>query len=171
MAKRSSHDTSSDEAPEWTPPKRIEELYSQGSSGSPAIFALNAPTAGARNEEPVERGEAPFQLYSLATPNGQKIGVLLEELGIDYDAHTINIGMGMQFSKGFVDINPNSKIPCGVDHAPSDGKGPVRLFESGAMMLYLCDKLGRFIPTDARGRAECINWVMWQVGKERMPGL
>ena len=152
-----------DEPDEWRPPKKIEDLYSGSSSGGPPIFALNAPTAGARNDDPVEKGEASFQLYSLATPNGQKIGILLEELGIDYDAHTINIGMGLQFSKGFVDINPNSKIPCGVDWSPADGKGPIRLFESGSMMLYLCDKLNRFIPADARARAECINWVMWQV--------
>jgi GST-like protein len=154
----------------WQPPAKIEEIYAATSDN---IFSkINSPHAGARTEEPVPTGNAPFQLYSLATPNGQKIGVLLEELGIEYDAHVIRLD-GSQFKSGFVEINPNSKIPCGVDYAPTDGAGPIRLFESASMMLYLAEKHRRFLPSIAnpRMRAECINWVMWQMaGQGPMTG-
>ena len=118
----------------WAPPKKAEEIYER--MGSHMFSAINRPTAGARSEDAVPTGSAPLQLYSLATPNGQKPGILLEELGIEYDAHTCNIGTGVQFSRGFVDVNPNSKIPCALDRAPAGGGEPVRLFESGAIMLW-----------------------------------
>ena len=90
----------------------------------------------------------------------------MEELGIPYDAHIVNIGRLQQFTKGFVSVNPNSKIPAAFDHAPADGGKPVRLFESGAMMIYLAEKYEKFIPTDPRKRAECLNWVMWQMANQ-----
>jgi GST-like protein len=98
----------------WKPPPKVEELFSRTDGNK--FSGMNRPTAGARTDTPAQVGSAAFQLYSLATPNGQKIGILLEELGIDYDAWVVNIGAGDQFTKGFVDVNPNSKIPCGVDH-------------------------------------------------------
>lgn len=102
---------------EWAPPARIEDIYER--SAGNMFSAINRPTAGARNDDPVPSGSSPLQLYSLATPNGQKAGIILEELGIKYDAHVINIGAGVQFSRGFVEVNPNSKIPCLLD-----GKSP-----------------------------------------------
>ena len=132
---------------------------------------MNRPTTGARSESPLLVGSSPFQLYSLATPNGQKVGILLEELGVPYDAHVVSIGRLEQFTQGFVQANPNSKIPAAMDHAPVDGGPPLRLFESGAIMLYLANKHGRFIPQDPRKRAECMNWVMWQMaGQGPMTG-
>ena len=148
---------------EWTPPPKIEDLYSKTEGN--VFSAINRPTSGPRHDADLPAGDAPFQLYSLATPNGQKIGILLEELGIPYDAHVINIGAGEQFSSGFVELNPNSKIPCGLDRAPADGGSEgVRLFESASMMLYLAEKHRKFIPRNARRRAECMNWLMWQMG-------
>jgi len=147
---------------EWNPPAKIEELYGKVVTG---FASMNKPTAGPQSDDAVPVGNAGFQLYSLATPNGQKIGILLEELGIEYDAWVYNIGKGMQFHKGFVEVNPNSKIPCGVDHKPLDGGKPVRLFESAAMLAYLADKHQKFVPapSQARARAECVNWMMWQM--------
>jgi GST-like protein len=111
-----------------------------------------------------------MQLYSLATPNGVKVGIMLEELlaaghsDAEYDAWLINIGEGDQFGSGFVDINPNSKIPAMMDHAPKGGGDPIRLFESGSILFYLAEKFGAFLPTDARKRAEVMNWAFWQMG-------
>ena len=187
------------EKEDWAPPTSIEELY-DATSGN-LFSAINAPTSGARSPDPVPCGDAPFQLYSLATPNGQKVGILLEELGIAYDAHVTNIGLGEQFHQGFVDINPNSKIPCAMDHMPkllpggADGGGgadgnneggasqttaatavpvanPVRIFESGSIMLYLAEKEQRFLPSPGtRARVECCNWLMWQMaGQGPMTG-
>jgi len=149
------------ETPVWKPPAKIEELFA--STGGNQFAAINAPTAGPRVEQDLPVGSAPFQLYSLATPNGQKVGIILEELGIDYDAHSINIGKGDQFTSGFVGVNPNSKIPAAVDR---DGPGgsPINLFESGSIVLYLAEKYQRFIPSDPRLRAEVMNWVFWQMG-------
>jgi GSH-dependent disulfide-bond oxidoreductase len=144
---------------DWEPPQSIETIYEKTSS----MGGMNRPTSGKRSEEELPIGSAHFQLYSLATPNGQKIGILLEELDIPYDAHVINIGRLQQFTKGFVGVNPNSKIPAAMDHAPVDGGHPLRLFESGAMMLYLAEKYGKFFPQNPRKRAECMNWVMWQM--------
>ncbi|HZU65459.1 MAG TPA: glutathione-dependent disulfide-bond oxidoreductase [Novosphingobium sp.] len=148
---------------EYTPPKVWEWAKPEGDG----VFSLNRPIAGATHDEALPRGQHPIQLYSLATPNGQKVGILLEELlaaghaGAEYDAWFINIGQGDQFSSGFVDINPNSKIPALVDHS---GSTPVRVFESGAILLYLAEKFGAFLPTDPAARAEAYSWLMWQMG-------
>ena len=151
----------------WGPPESIEEIYEKASS----MGGMNRPTTGKRSEEELTVGSAPFLLYSLATPNGQKVGILLEELKIPYDAHVINIGRLQQFTKGFVESNPNSKIPACMDHSPVDGGDPLRLFESGSIMLYLAEKYGKFIPQDPRKRVECMNWVMWQMaGQGPMTG-
>uniref|UniRef100_A0A6B2LER2 Glutathione S-transferase n=1 Tax=Arcella intermedia TaxID=1963864 RepID=A0A6B2LER2_9EUKA len=118
------------------------------------------------------QGKASFQLYSLGTPNGIKAAIILEELGIDYDAHVINIMTGDQFTSGFVSVNPNSKIPAAVDKEVLNDKGePLKLFESGSIMLYLADKHKRFIPSDAAHRAEVLNWLFWQMaGQGPMAG-
>jgi GST-like protein len=128
---------------------------------------INRPVAGATHEKALPVGEHSLQLYSLATPNGVKVTMLLEELlaigkvDAEYDAWLINIGDGQQFSSGFVDINPNSKIPALVDHSTTP---PTRVFESGAIMLYLAEKFGAFVPTDPSERAECLSWLFWQIG-------
>jgi len=122
---------------------------------------MNRPTAGARSEKVLPVGKHPIQLYSLGTPNGQKVTILLEELGIDYDAWKINI-MGLeQFGSDFVNINPNSKIPAMTDNTFDP---PLRVFESGNIIKYLAEKHEKFIPTDARKRVECFNWLFWQMG-------
>jgi GSH-dependent disulfide-bond oxidoreductase len=128
---------------------------------------INRPIAGATHEEELPVGKHPFQLYSLATPNGQKVGIMFEELlarghsGAEYDAWPIRIGEGDQFSSGFVDINPNSKIPALVDRS---GDKPVRVFESGAILLYLAEKFGEFLPASGPERAETLSWLFWQMG-------
>ncbi|KAI9030513.1 putative S-transferase [Hyaloraphidium curvatum] len=160
------------EKKEWKPPAKIEELYAATSGNQ--FASINAPTAGAREQVDNPAGSAPLQLYSLATPNGAKVGIMLEELGVDYDAFVVNIGKGEQFYSGFVSVNPNSKIPALQDRAPEDGGPPINLFESGSIVLYLADKYdkeGKFMPKDARGRAEVINWAMWQMaGQGPMTG-
>ena len=126
---------------------------------------INRPTAGARHEAELPKGKHPLQLYSLATPNGQKVTIMLEELlaagveGAEYDAHLIRIGDGDQFGSGFVDINPNSKIP-----ALLDTKTGLRVFESGAILLYLSGKFGHFLPMELRDRTEALNWLFWLQG-------
>lgn len=126
---------------------------------------MNKPTAGKRFDAELPRGEHGLQLYSLGTPNGQKVTILLEELGVDYDAYKINIMELQQFGSAFVDINPNSKIPALLDYSVADGKKePLRLFESGSILVYLAEKEKKFIPTDIRKKTECMNWVMWQMG-------
>ncbi|MEH6635456.1 MAG: glutathione-dependent disulfide-bond oxidoreductase [Halioglobus sp.] len=128
---------------------------------------INRPTAGATHEKEMAIGKHALQLYSLATPNGVKVTVLLEELlalgkkEAEYDAYTINIGDGDQFGSGFVAINPNSKIPALMDHSTSP---PTRVFESGAILLYLAEKFGAFLPTEPSARAECMSWLFWQMG-------
>lgn len=128
---------------------------------------LNQPTSGSRYEHKLPIGKHPLQLYSLATPNGQKVTILLEELltlghvGAEYDAWLIKIGEGQQFGSGFVEINPNSKIPALVDHSQNP---PLRVFESGSILLYLAEKFKAFIPTDIAARTECLNWLFWQMG-------
>lgn len=135
-------------------------------NGGP-FASINRPTAGAQSDKELPVGKHPFQLYSLGTPNGQKVTILFEELleaghsGAEYDAWLINIGTGDQFGSGFVALNPNSKIPALCDRS---GPEPIRVFESGAIMLHLAEKFGAFIPTDAKGRAECLSWLMWQMG-------
>ncbi len=129
--------------------------------------SINRPTAGARFQQDLPIGKHPLQLYSLATPNGQKVGILLEELleaGVEeanYDAWLINIGEGDQFGSGFVAANPNSKIPALVDRSVSPAQ---RVFESGSILLYLAEKFGHFLPKDPAGRAETLSWLFWQVG-------
>ena len=128
---------------------------------------INRPTAGARQERELPVGRHPLQLYSMATPNGVKVTVMLEELlalglvGAEYDAWLIPINEGAQFSSGFVEINPNSKIPALVDRS---GDKPIRVFESGAILQYLAEKFGVFLPTDPAQRAECLSWLFWQMG-------
>jgi GST-like protein len=156
----------------YVPPKVW--TWEAGNGGQ--FASINRPTAGAQTEVELKVGKHPLQLYSLATPNGQKVTILLEELlaaghtGAEYDAWLINIGKGDQFGSGFVDINPNSKIPALADHAPVDGGAPVRLFESASIMTYLAEKLGAFLPTDPRARAEALNWLFWQMGSAPFVG-
>ena len=129
--------------------------------------SINRPVAGATHDQELPRGRHPLQLYSLATPNGVKVTVMLEELlaaghsGAEYDAWVIRIGDGDQFGSGFVAINPNSKIPALVDHSMPE---PTRVFESGAILLYLAEKFGTFVPEDSSARAECLSWLFWQMG-------
>lgn len=127
------------------------------------VGGMNQPTAGKRFDKELPRGEHDLQLYSLGTPNGQKVTILLEELGIDYDAYTINIMELQQFGSAFVDINPNSKIPALLDYSDKE-QPPLRVFESGSILLYLAEKEGKFLPTDPRKKTECMNWLMWQMG-------
>ena len=149
--------------PEYTPPKVWKwEADLGGKWGS-----LNRPIAGATHEKDLPVGKHPLQLYSLATPNGIKVTMMLEELleaghkGAEYDAWLIEIGNGDQFGSGFVDINPNSKIPAMLDRSTSPA---TRVFESGSILLYLAEKFDAFIPKDPAGRTECLNWLFWQMG-------
>lgn len=156
----------------YVPPKVW--TWEAGNGGQ--FASINRPTAGAQTDVELKVGKHPLQLYSLATPNGQKVTILLEELlaaghsGAEYDAWLINIGKGDQFGSGFVDINPNSKIPALADHAPVDGGKPIRLFESASIMTYLAEKFGAFLPTDPRTRAETLNWLFWQMGSAPFVG-
>ena len=128
---------------------------------------INRPVAGATHDADLPVGRHPMQLYSLGTPNGQKVTILLEELlalghpGAEYDAWLIDIGEGAQFSSGFVAVNPNSKIPALLDHS---GPEPVRVFESGAILMYLAEKFGALVPASGPARAECLSWLFWQMG-------
>jgi GST-like protein len=128
---------------------------------------INRPVSGAMQEKELPVGKHPLQLYSLATPNGQKVTIMLEELlalghkGAEYDAWLIKIGEGEQFGSGFVAVSPNSKIPALMDRS---GPTPIRVFESGAILTYLAEKFGAFLPTDPAGRAECFSWLFWQMG-------
>ncbi|MEY3138739.1 MAG: hypothetical protein RL580_2471 [Pseudomonadota bacterium] len=148
---------------EYTPPKVW--VWNRNTGGK---FAnINRPTAGATHDKDLPRGHNPLQLYSLATPNGVKVTVMLEELlaagfsGAEYDAWLINIGEGDQFGSGFVAVNPNSKIPALLDVSTSP---PTRVFESGAILVYLAEKFGCFLPRESAARAECLSWLFWQMG-------
>ena len=149
--------------PTYTPPK----VWNPDTVSGGRFAGINRPTAGARSEKALPEGDNPLQLYSLATPNGVKVTVMLEELleagheGAQYDAFTINIGEGDQFTSGFVAANPNSKIPALIDKS---GPAPFRVFESGAILVHLAEKFGAFLPTDPAERAEVLSWVFWQVG-------
>ncbi|WP_230291904.1 glutathione-dependent disulfide-bond oxidoreductase [Croceicoccus sp. Ery5] len=153
----------------YTPPK-VWKL--EGENGG-QFAALNRPTAGAREERDLPVGEHPFQLYSLGTPNGQKVTILFEELlaaghaGAEYDAWKIEIMQQDQFTSGFVAVNPNSKIPALMDRS---GNTPFRVFESGAILLHLAEKFGAFMPTDPALRAEMLSWLMWQMGTAPLLG-
>lgn len=147
----------------YTPPKVW--TWEQESGGQ--FASINRPVAGATHDKELPVGEHPFQLYSLATPNGVKVTVMLEELlaaGIkeaEYDAWLIKIGDGDQFGSGFVEINPNSKIPALHDRS---GGEPVRVFESASILMHLAEKFGHFLPKDGSGRTEVLNWLFWQMG-------
>jgi GST-like protein len=147
----------------YVPPK----VWSNDTSVGGNFASINRPIAGPTHEKALPVGKHPLQLYSLATPNGIKVTILLEELlalGLseaEYDAWLIRINEGDQFSSGFVDINPNSKIPALLDRSVEP---PIRVFESGSILLYLAEKFGRFLPTDAAGRTEALNWLFWQMG-------
>ncbi len=147
----------------YTPPK----IWTWDQSSGGRFASINRPIAGATHDKDLEVGKHPLQLYSLATPNGVKVTVMLEELlalghaGAEYDAWLINIGEGEQFGSGFVGANPNSKIPALMDHSTDT---PTRVFESGSILLYLAEKFGAFLPTDPTARTECMNWLFWQMG-------
>ncbi|MBL4726700.1 MAG: glutathione-dependent disulfide-bond oxidoreductase [Rhizobiaceae bacterium] len=148
---------------DYTPPSVWK--WDQDSGGK---FAnINRPISGSTQEKDLPVGKHPLQLYSLATPNGVKVTIMLEELlalgheGAEYDAWLIKIGDGDQFSSGFVGANPNSKIPALMDHSTDK---PTRVFESGAILFYLAEKFGAFLPTDPAKRTECLNWLFWQMG-------
>ena len=146
----------------YTPP----EIWTWDKESGGRFAHINRPVAGPTHEAELPVGEHPLQLYSLATPNGVKVTILLEELleaghDAEYDAWLINIHDGAQFSSGYVAANPNSKIPVLVDHSFDE---PVRVFESGAILLHLAEKFGAFLPTDPRARTEALNWLFWQMG-------
>jgi len=153
----------------YTPPK----VWTWDSASGGAFASINRPIAGPTHEKELPVGKHPLQLYSLATPNGVKVTVMLEELlalgfeGAEYDAYLIRITEGEQFGSGFVGVNPNSKIPAMMDYSTNP---PVRLFESGSILLYLAEKFGAFVPEDVAGRAECMNWLFWQMGSAPMLG-
>jgi len=152
-----------DDSTPYVPPK----VWQWEEESESRFASINRPMAGPTQEKELPVGKHPLQLYSLATPNGVKVTVLLEELlaigkvEAEYDAWFINIGEGDQFGSGFVDINPNSKIPAMVDHSTTP---PTRIFESGAIMLYLAEKFGAFVPMEGPARAECLSWLFWQIG-------
>ena len=147
----------------YTPPK----VWSWNKGNGGRFANINRPTAGATQEKELPVGRHPLQLYSLATPNGVKATVMLEELlalgheGAQYDAWLIRISEGEQFGSGFVAVNPNSKIPALLDRS---GPAPIRVFESGAILLYLAEKFGALVPADGAARAECLSWLFWQMG-------
>jgi len=148
---------------DYTPPK----VWTWDSESGGRFASINRPIAGPTHDKELPVGEHPIQLYSLGTPNGQKVTILLEELlaaghaGAEYDAWLIDIMQGDQFSSGFVDVNPNSKIPALVDRSAAE---PVRVFESGAILIYLAEKFGAFLPTGGAERASALSWLMWQMG-------
>lgn len=148
---------------DYTPPK----VWTWQQPNGGRFANINRPFAGPTHDKPLPVGKHPFQLYSLATPNGQKAGIMFEELlerghkSAEYDAWPIRIGEGDQFSTGFVDVNPNSKIPALVDRS---GAEPVHVFESGAILVYLAEKFGEFLPLSAAERAATLSWTFWQMG-------
>ncbi|MEM6903512.1 MAG: glutathione-dependent disulfide-bond oxidoreductase [Pseudomonadota bacterium] len=147
----------------YEPPK----VWTYDAENGGKFANINRPTAGAREDKELPVGDHPLQLYSLGTPNGVKVTIMLEELlalghqGAEYDAWLIKIGDGDQFSSGFVDINPNSKIPALLDRS---GPEPIRVFESGSILTYLAEKFGELLPTDTAKRTETFNWLFWQMG-------
>jgi GSH-dependent disulfide-bond oxidoreductase len=148
---------------DYTPPK----VWTWDKANGGQFANINRPISGATHEKDLPVGKHPLQLYSLATPNGVKVTVMLEELlalghsGAEYDAWIIRIQQGDQFGSGFVAANPNSKIPALMDHSTAT---PTRVFESGAILLYLAEKFGAFLPTDPAKRTECLSWLFWQMG-------
>lgn len=151
------------DAHDYTPPA----IWSWKAGNGGQFASINRPVAGATHEKELPVGQHPLQLYSLATPNGVKVTIMLEELlelgnsGAEYDAWLIRITDGDQFGSGFVGVNPNSKIPALLDRS---GSVPIRVFESGAILVYLAEKFGAFLPTEPGPRAECLSWLFWQMG-------
>jgi GST-like protein len=147
----------------YTPPK----VWTYDKENGGQFASINRPTAGARHDKALPVGAHPLQLYSMATPNGVKVTIMLEELlaagheGAEYDAWPINIGEGDQFGSDFVALNPNSKIPALLDNS---GEEPVRVFESGSILLYLAEKFGVFLPARHKARTEALSWLFWQMG-------
>jgi GST-like protein len=148
---------------DYEPPK----VWTWNKDNGGRFANINRPISGPTHDKDLPVGQHPLQLYSLATPNGVKVTVMLEELlalghsGAEYDAWLIRIGDGEQFGSGFVSVNPNSKIPALLDRS---GAKPIRVFESGAILQYLAEKFGAFLPTEAGARAECLSWLFWQMG-------
>jgi GST-like protein len=148
---------------DYTPPK----VWNWNKQSGGQFANINRPIAGPTHDKVLPVGRHPLQLYSLGTPNGVKVTVMLEELlalghsGAEYDAWLIRIGDGDQFGSGFVEVNPNSKIPALLDRS---GSTPIRVFESGAILMYLAEKFGSFLPTGSGARAECLSWLFWQIG-------
>src|ERR1700686_780883 len=148
---------------EYTPPN----VWTWNKANGGRFANINRPISGPTHEKELPVGRHPLQLYSLGTPNGVKVTVMLEELlalghtGAEYDAWLIRIGDGEQFGSGFVEVNPNSKIPALMDRS---GPTPIRVFESGAILMYLAEKFGAYLPTEASARAECLSWLFWQMG-------
>ncbi len=148
---------------EYVPPK----VWTWDKASGGTFASINRPIAGATHEKVLPIGKHPMQLYSLGTPNGQKVSIMLEELlalghrGAEYDAWLIKISDGDQFGSGFVEVNPNSKIPALMDRS---GPAPIRIFESGAILMHLAEKFGAFLPTEPAARAETLSWLFWQMG-------
>jgi GST-like protein len=151
------------DTPDYTPPK----VWIWNKQNGGRFANINRPIAGSTHEKELPVGRHPLQLYSLGTPNGVKVTIMLEELlalghsGAEYDAWLIRIGEGDQFGSGFVAVNPNSKIPALMDRS---GPTPIRIFETGAILVYLAEKFGEFLPTERAARAECLSWLFWQMG-------
>ncbi|TCZ64878.1 glutathione-dependent disulfide-bond oxidoreductase [Roseicella aquatilis] len=151
------------DASDYTPPK----VWAWNKASGGRFASINRPVAGPTHEKELPVGRHPLQLYSLGTPNGVKVTIMLEELlalghqGAEYDAWLIRIGEGDQFGSGFVAVNPNSKIPALVDRS---GPAPIRIFESGAILMHLAERFGAFLPGETATRAECLSWLFWQVG-------
>jgi GSH-dependent disulfide-bond oxidoreductase len=151
------------ESPPYAPPK----VWTWNKANGGRFANINRPVSGATHDKELPVGRHPLQLYSLATPNGVKVTIMLEELlalghrGAEYDAWLIRISDGDQFGSGFVSVNPNSKIPAMMDRS---GPAPIRVFESGSILLYLAEKFGELLPSDAAARAECLSWLFWQMG-------
>ncbi len=151
------------DSPSYTPPK----IWTWDKESGGKFASINRPIAGPTHDKALPVGKHPLQLYSMATPNGVKVTVMLEELlalghaGAEYDAWPIKIGDGDQFGSGFVAVNPNSKIPALLDRSANQ---PIRVFESGAILLYLAEKFGVLVPTETALRAECLSWLFWQMG-------
>ncbi len=162
-------DPADNQPPGYVPPR----VWTWEKASGGQFANINRPISGATHEKELPVGRHPLQLYSLGTPNGVKVTIMLEELlalghaGAEYDAWLIRIGEGDQFGSGFVGINPNSKIPAMLDRSLDP---PLRLFESGSILVYLAEKFGAFLPTETRRRAETINWLMWQVGSAPFVG-
>lgn len=152
---------------DYTPPK----VWTWNKASGGQFANINRPIAGPTHVKELPVGRHPLQLYSLATPNGQKVTIMLEELlaaghtGAEYDAWLIKIGEGMQFGSGFVEVNPNSKIPALLDRSGAkNGDKPIRVFESGSILVYLAEKFGAFLPKEPAARAETLSWLFWQMG-------